>query len=119
MCFVVSAVASVVLGVACYLAIASINFVSADPFSIAVGSLVLAGVAAVVTIGVILTTLVLTVVRRPRVVGLFVLLSSVAFPVVALVVGVTFGVHDLEANVNRDARQVTGIAGHLIDLVTR
>jgi hypothetical protein len=113
LCLGSAVVTAGVVGIAGYLALDSVDFVSADPFGVALGWLELAVMAGVAAVVVVLASLVAVVRCRPRTTAVMALISSLGLPVLAVVLAVLFGVQGLASN----AGQLGGAATRVVDLL--
>jgi hypothetical protein len=113
-CLCSAVAASIVLGIATYLSLSTINFVSPDPFALAAGSMVLAGVAGVAAFVTVVLSAVAAIWGRPKLIPVIALFVSLALPALTLTLGVIFGVQALEETVTNNAGSVIDVIGRIV-----
>lgn len=107
---------AVTLGVSGYLALATIDITSTDPFGPALAWTVVAAVAALVAVGVVLLGIVAVIWCRPRGLAALGLVAALVLPVAAVLVAVPAGFHTARQKTADELTVDGGVADRVVDL---
>lgn len=116
---VAAVVAAGTLAVAGYLALATIDIMSADPFGPALTWTVVASVAALAAVGIVVLGIVAVIWCRPRGMAAMGLVAALVLPVAAVAVAVPAGFHTARQKAADELTVDGGVADRVVDVADK